>query len=69
MKIIGITGSWREEGNSFYLINESLKGAFEVEPSIEKEIIQLALVNIEPCRACESCANEPYKCVNSTRWI
>ena len=64
MKIIGIAGSPREEGNSFYLINEALKGAFEVEPSIEKEIIQLALVNIEPCRACESCAKEPYECIN-----
>ncbi len=64
MKIIGIVGSPREEGNSFYLINEALKGVFETEPSIETEIIQLALVNIEPCRACESCANEPYKCIN-----
>lgn len=65
MKIIGIVGSPREKGNSFYLINEALKGAEENEPSIEKEIIQLALVNIEPCRACESCANEPYECVNN----
>jgi multimeric flavodoxin WrbA len=64
MKIIGIVGSPREEGNSFYLINEALKGVFEAEPSIDTEIIQLALVNIEPCRACESCANEPYECIN-----
>jgi multimeric flavodoxin WrbA len=64
MKIIGIVGSPREEGNSFYLINEALKGVFEAEPSIETEIIQLSLVNIDPCRACENCANEPYECIN-----
>jgi len=64
MKIIGIVGSPREEGNSFYLINEALKGVFEAETSIETEIIQLSLVNVEPCRACESCANEPYECIN-----
>ncbi|MCW4043824.1 MAG: flavodoxin family protein [Candidatus Bathyarchaeota archaeon] len=65
MKIIGIVGSPRKEGNSFYLIKEALKGAKENEPSIETEIIQLALVNIEPCRACERCANEPHECVNN----
>lgn len=64
MKIIGIVGSPREEGNSFHLVNETLKGVVEFEPSIETEIIQLALVNIESCRACERCANKPYGCIN-----
>lgn len=63
MKALGIVGSPRKDGNSFCLIKEALKGAREAEDSLEKEIIQLCDLRIESCQACESCAQEPYKCV------
>lgn len=63
MKILGIVGSPRKEGNSFYLMREALKGAQEFEPSLETEIIQLSDVQLKSCRACESCANKPFKCI------
>ena len=64
MKIFGIVGSPRKDGNSFYLIKEALEAAKEVEPSLETKIIQLADLKIESCRACESCGKKPYRCVN-----
>jgi multimeric flavodoxin WrbA len=63
VKVLGIVGSPRKNGNSFYLIREALKAAKEAEPSLETEIIQLGDLDIDSCRACESCAEEPYKCV------
>lgn len=63
MKISGIVGSPRKDGNSFYLIREALKTAKEAVLQLETEIIQLGDLNIESCRACENCAEEPYKCV------
>ena len=63
MKIVGIVGSPRKDGNSFYLIREALKTVKEDVLPLETEIIQLGDLNIEPCRACEDCAEEPYKCV------
>lgn len=63
MKVLGIVGSPRKEGNSFCLVQRALEGAKEEDPLVETEIIQLADLRIEPCRACESCAEEPFKCV------
>lgn len=64
MKILGIVGSPRKGGNSFYLVKKALQGAKEEEQMVETKIIQLADSRIEPCRACESCAEEPFKCAN-----
>jgi multimeric flavodoxin WrbA len=64
MRLLGIVGSPRREGNSFYLVQRALEGAKEENPLVETKIIQLADLRIEPCRACESCAKEPFKCVN-----
>lgn len=63
MKMLGLVGSPRKNGNSFCLVNEALKGAVEAAPSLETEIVQLADLRIESCLACESCAQEPYECV------
>lgn len=51
------------KGNSYYLVREALKAGEEAQPTINMEIIQLADLRIEPCRACESCGKEPYECV------
>lgn len=63
MKILGIVGSPRRDGNSFCLIEEALKGARASESSLETEIVQLSDLRMESCKACESCAEEPYRCV------
>jgi len=63
MELLGIVGSPRKNGNSFYLVQKALDGAKERDPFVETEIVQLADLRIEPCRACESCAKEPFKCV------
>ena len=64
MKLLGIVGSPRKKGNSFYLVQRALEGAKEEDPAVETKTIQLADLRIEPCQACESCAEEPFKCVN-----
>ena len=63
MKLLGVVGSPRKNGNSFYLVQKALDGARERDPFAETETVQLADLRIEPCRACESCAKEPFKCV------
>lgn len=63
MKILGIVGSPRKDGNSFYLIRQALKTAKEAEIQLKTEIVQLSDLRIESCRACESCAERPYKCI------
>jgi len=63
MKLLGIVGSPRKDGNSFYLMQRALEGAKEEELLAKTKIVQLADLRIEPCRACESCAKEPFQCV------
>lgn len=53
MKVIGINGSSHKEGNTTIIINtvfEELNRA-----GIETELIQLADIDIQPCRACFAC--------------
>jgi len=60
MKILGISGSNRKEGNSYLLRKEMFK---DVLP-IEAKIVQIAELNIKPCELCfESCARKPFNCV------
>lgn len=53
MKVIGINGSSRKDGNTAIIINtvfEELNKA-----GVETELIQLANIEIQPCRACFAC--------------
>lgn len=50
MRILGLVGSQRKDGNSFLILKEALKG-FET----EMEIIQLAEANVKWCDACGLC--------------
>ena len=60
MKILGISGSNRKDGNSYLLLKEMFK---DVLP-IEAKIVQVAELNIKPCELCfESCAQKPFSCV------
>ena len=60
MKILGVSGSNRKNGNSYLFLREILKDL----PRIETEIVQVAELNIKPCELCiDSCSLKPFKCV------
>lgn len=50
MKVIGINGSSRKDGNTAIIIRTIFEELNK--RGIETEFIQLADVDIEPCRAC-----------------
>ena len=50
MKVIGINGSFHKEGNTMIIINTFFEELNKV--GIETELIQLADIEIQPCRAC-----------------
>ena len=54
MKVVGINGSSRKNGNTTILIREVFKELAAA--GIETELIQLADQVITPCRACFACA-------------
>lgn len=54
MKVLGIVGSPRKEGNSDLLVSEALKGAASAGAEVER--VFLASLNINPCKGCDSCA-------------
>lgn len=53
VKIIGIIGSPRKDGNTSYLVETALKSAKSA--GADTDIIDLGSVNIEPCVACDIC--------------
>ena len=57
MRILGLVGSQRKDGNSYLILKEALEG-FEA----EMEIIQLAEVNVKWCDACGLCKST-MRCV------
>lgn len=63
MRLLGLVGSPRKSGNSYYLVREAVKAAKEAEPTVDTEIREIAELDIESCRACESCAEKPYRCI------
>ncbi|MEM3579686.1 MAG: NAD(P)H-dependent oxidoreductase [Candidatus Bathyarchaeia archaeon] len=59
MRILGVVGSNRKDGNSYLLLREMLKGV----SSHETKIVQMAELNIKPCELCfEKCALKPFQC-------
>lgn len=60
MKILGINGSARKDGNTAILINEVFKELQQA--GMETELVPLADEVMEPCRACFACA-ETGSCV------
>ena len=53
MKVIGISGSSRKNGNTAIIIKTIFEELSKV--GIETELIQLADIDIQPCRACFAC--------------
>ena len=60
MNVLAIVASARKTGNSEILAKEMLAS---LPGSIEKRIIRLAELNIEPCRACYACLPTGCDCV------
>jgi len=59
MRLLGISGSNRREGNSYLLLEEMFKGL----SSIDSKIIQVAEMDIKPCELCfELCSAKPFEC-------
>ena len=56
MKVIGIVGSPRKDGNTEILTAYTLKAI--AEEGLETELISLAGLDIKPCDACRVCAEE-----------
>ncbi len=64
MRVLGIVGSMRREGNTGRLVEAVLDGAKEAEPKVRVQVVHLADLEIGPCQACyDVCAKLPYKCV------
>jgi multimeric flavodoxin WrbA len=72
MKILGINGSQRKDGNSYLLIKSAFNGVKEKSNLIETEILQLKDFEIKPCEAHYSglhdfenwgCGKKPYRCI------
>lgn len=57
MRILGLVGSQRKDGNSYLILREALEGL-----EAETQIIQLAEANVEWCDACGLCKST-MKCV------
>lgn len=60
MKVLGICGSPRIEGNTEYFINITLNEL--AKHGIETELVRLAEKEVKPCRGCYGCINAK-KCV------
>lgn len=60
MKIIGFSGSPRDNGNTEALVAEILKGAADA--GAETEIFNLGQMNITPCKACQHCKENEGEC-------
>jgi multimeric flavodoxin WrbA len=60
MKVLGILGSPRKDGNSEALLDAALEGAKETGAEIEK--VRLCDYDYEPCRECHGC-DETGECI------
>jgi NAD(P)H-dependent FMN reductase len=60
VRVLGIVGSPRRQGNTETLVDEVLRGAQEAGAQVEKVILNE--LEIAPCQACETCL-ETGKCI------
>lgn len=56
MKVLGINGSARKDGNTAIIINKVFDEVNKA--GIETELVQFAGLNIEPCKACWACGDQ-----------
>ncbi len=55
MKVLGISGSPREGGNTDYAVRWVLRRLRELVPDVETEFLRIADYRIEHCRGCRYC--------------
>ena len=60
MKVLGLVASPRNLGNSEILVKEMLAS---LPANIEKEMIRLSALAIQPCKACYACLPDDKSCV------
>ena len=59
MKVLGLVASPRNLGNSEILVKEMLAS---LPYTIEKEMIRLSALAIQPCKACYACLPDGWHC-------
>lgn len=63
MKVVGIVGSMRKEGNTSRLVEVVLSAVGEAKPRIRTQIVHLSALDVGPCQGCyELCSIASYKC-------
>ena len=67
MKVVGISGSPRKEGNTETLLLEFLRGAEE--SGAETRLFILRQMDIAPCRHCDGCLAEGKCVVKDDMWL
>jgi len=66
MKVLGISGSMRRDGNTATLVNVILSRCHDA--GIETEFISLAGKTIRPCLGCEECKKENWCVIQNDDW-
>ena len=66
MKVIGIVGSPRRQGNTEIIVSHIL-GAID-EESIDTELVRLAGLDIKPCNACMLCQKQEQCSIKDDMW-
>ncbi len=61
MKVLGLIGSPRKQGNTDILVSKILEGAVVEGNQVEK--IYIYNIRIEPCVDCRSCKQGDYRCI------
>lgn len=63
MKVLGVVGSMRKEGNTGKLVQAVLDGAKGAGEGLRTQLVHLSALEIGPCQGCyEVCSKTPYKC-------
>jgi len=66
MKVLGISGSMRKEGNTAVLVNVILERCHAV--GIKTEFVSLAGKKIHPCLGCEKCKERKWCVIENDDW-
>lgn len=64
MKILGIVGSMKKNGNTNALVSHCVDSIKNIVPDCESEIIYISEKKVQPCRVTCSkyCSEKPYQC-------
>jgi multimeric flavodoxin WrbA len=66
MKVLGLSGSMRKDGNTAILVQEILKRCED--GGIKTEFVSLAGMKIHPCLGCEKCREKKWCVIENDDW-